>query len=152
MVLTAELSSPWQEGAEAELSSGRWGALWLTCRVCLSSPFTGNSHHISDRVFMPIISSKVVVVVAQSIQSCPALCDPMDCSPPGSSVHGILQARVLKWGALLSSRGLNPSLLCLLHWQAGSLTLVPSGKPLESIKSIYREGSVVVQKFLSSET
>ena len=30
---------------------------------------------------------------------CPSLCDPMDCSPPGSSVHGIFQARVLEWGA-----------------------------------------------------
>ena len=35
-------------------------------------------------------------------QSCPTLSDPMDCSPPGSSVHGILQARVLGWGAVAS--------------------------------------------------
>ena len=33
-------------------------------------------------------------------QSCPTLGDPMDCSPPGSSVHGIFQARVLEWGAI----------------------------------------------------
>ena len=33
-------------------------------------------------------------------QSCPTLCDPMDCSLPGSSVHGIFQARVLEWGAI----------------------------------------------------
>ena len=33
-------------------------------------------------------------------QSCPTLSDPMDCSPPGSSVHGILQARVLEWGVI----------------------------------------------------
>ena len=33
-------------------------------------------------------------------QSCPTLCDPMDCSPPGSSVHGILQARILGWVAV----------------------------------------------------
>ena len=33
-------------------------------------------------------------------QSCPTLCDPMDCSPPGSFVHGILQARILKWVAI----------------------------------------------------
>ena len=38
-------------------------------------------------------------------QSCPTLCDPMDCSPPGSSVHGILQARTLEWVAILFSRG-----------------------------------------------
>ena len=36
-------------------------------------------------------------------QSCPTLCDPMDCSPPSSSVHGILQARVLEWGAIAFS-------------------------------------------------
>ena len=42
---------------------------------------------------------------AKSLQSCPALCNPMDCSPPGSSVHGILQTRVLWWVAVPSSRG-----------------------------------------------
>ena len=36
-------------------------------------------------------------------QSCPTLNDPMDCSPPGSSAHGIFQARVLKWGAIAFS-------------------------------------------------
>jgi len=39
-----------------------------------------------------------------SIQSCPTLCDPTDCSPPGSSVHGILQARILEWVAISFSR------------------------------------------------
>ena len=38
-------------------------------------------------------------------QSCLTLCDPVDCSPPGSSVHGILQARILEWGAIAFSRG-----------------------------------------------
>ena len=38
-------------------------------------------------------------------QSCPTLCDPMDCSPPGSSIHGILQARILEWVAISFSRG-----------------------------------------------
>ena len=37
-------------------------------------------------------------------QSCPTLCDPMDCSLPGSSIHGIFQARVLEWGAIAFSR------------------------------------------------
>ena len=36
-------------------------------------------------------------------QSCPTLSDPMDCSPPGSSVHGIFQARLLEWGAIAFS-------------------------------------------------
>ena len=37
---------------------------------------------------------------AKSLQSCPTLCDPVDCSLPGSSVHGIFQARVLEWDAI----------------------------------------------------
>ena len=36
-------------------------------------------------------------------QSCPILSDPMDCSPPGSSIHGVFQARVLEWGAIAFS-------------------------------------------------
>ena len=44
-------------------------------------------------------------------QSCLTLCDPMDCSPLGSFVHGILQARVLEWGAISFSRGSNLGLL-----------------------------------------
>ena len=38
-------------------------------------------------------------------EPCPTFCDPMDCSPPGSSVHGILQARILEWIAMPFSRG-----------------------------------------------
>ena len=38
-------------------------------------------------------------------QSCPILCDPVDCSPPGSSVHGILQARIVEWIVIPFSRG-----------------------------------------------
>ena len=45
---------------------------------------------------------KVKVLVAQS---CLTLCDPIDCSPPGSSVRGILQARILEWVAIPFSRG-----------------------------------------------
>ena len=37
-------------------------------------------------------------------QSCPTLSDPMDCSLPGSSIHGIFQARVLEWGAIAFSK------------------------------------------------
>ena len=40
----------------------------------------------------------------QSLQSCPTLCDPVDCSPPGSSVHRIIQSRMLEWVAMPSSR------------------------------------------------
>jgi len=40
---------------------------------------------------------------AKSLQLCPTLCDPTHGSPPGSSIHGILQARVLEWGAIAFS-------------------------------------------------
>ena len=74
-----------------------------------------------------------VCVHAQSLRSFPILWDPIDCSPPGSSAHGILQARILEWFAISFSRGSSQSMdqthLSLLHWQAGSLPLTPTGKP-----------------------
>ena len=44
-------------------------------------------------------------VLAKSLQSCPTLCNHVDCSPPDSSVHGVLQVRILKWVTMPSSRG-----------------------------------------------
>ena len=71
-------------------------------------------------------------VLAKSLQSCPTLCDPMDYSPPGISVRGILQARIMEWVAIPSSRGSSQlrdgtHVLCLLHWRANSLPLAPPG-------------------------
>ena len=86
---------------------------------------------------------------AKSLQSCPTLCDPMDCSPPGSCVHGILQARILEWVAMPSSRVSSRPRdrthvsYGLLHWQASSLPLVPPGKPLVIFSSIQFSCSVV---------
>ena len=67
-------------------------------------------------------------------QSCPTLCDPMDYNLPDSSVHGIFQAR--RWVTchfflqrIFPTQGLNLSLWHPLHWQEGSLPLVPPGKP-----------------------
>jgi len=45
----------------------------------------------------------VAAAAAKSLQSCPTLSDPIDCSPPGSSIHGIFQAKVLEWGAIAFS-------------------------------------------------
>ena len=70
-------------------------------------------------------------VHAKSLQSYLTLCNPVDHSLPGSSVHGICQARILEWVAMPSSGGIfltqgsNPHVLYLLHWQAGSLPLAP---------------------------
>ena len=44
---------------------------------------------------------KAAAAAAKSLQSCPTLCDPIDGSPPGSPVPGILQARTLEWGAII---------------------------------------------------
>ena len=55
--------------------------------------------------------SSHVCVCAQLLQLCLTLCDRMDCSPPGSSVHGIPQARILEWVAISSSRDIpNPAI------------------------------------------
>ena len=72
---------------------------------------------------------------AKSLQSCLTLCDPMDHNLPGSSVHGILQARILKWIAMphlqgiFLTQGLNLHLFCLLHWSVGSLYQCHPGSP-----------------------
>ena len=72
---------------------------------------------------------------AKLLQSCPTLCDPLDCSPPGSSFREILQARVLEWVAMPSSRilptqGLN---LPLLHWQEVLYDKLHLGRPIIAI-------------------
>ena len=61
-------------------------------------------------------------------------CDPVDCSPPGSSVRGILQARILQDALLqgiFATQGSNLCLLCLLHWPQDSLLLRPLGSPID---------------------
>ena len=75
----------------------------------------------------------VCVCVHACAQSCPTLCGPLDCSTPGSSVHGIFQAKVLEWVVVSFSRGsswprdqTNPRLLRLLRWQV----LCHLGSPL----------------------
>ena len=76
-----------------------------------------------------------VCACAKLLQSCLILCYPIDCSLPGCSVHGILQPRILEWVAISFSRG--PSqprdqthVSCLLHWQTGSLPIVPPEKSI----------------------
>ena len=75
---------------------------------------------------------KVEVLVAQS---CPTFHKSMDCYPPGGPVHGILQARILKWVAMPFSRESSqlksPASPAL---QADSLTSEPSGKPIKTMK------------------
>ena len=51
-------------------------------------------------MYLQATLNPALVALAKSLQSCATLCDPIDGSPPGSSIHGIFQARVLEWGAL----------------------------------------------------
>ena len=72
-------------------------------------------------------------------QLCLTLCSPTDYSSPGSSVHEILQARILEWVAISFSKGSSLPRdwthisLGLMYWQAGSLPLAPPGKILHNI-------------------
>ena len=69
---------------------------------------------------------------AKSLQSDPTLCNPMDCSLPGFSVHGNSPGKNTRVGFQLLLQGIFPtqgSNLGLLHWQADALPLVPAGKP-----------------------
>ena len=71
-------------------------------------------------------SGQSAQVVLMRAQSCLTLCDPMDCSPPGSCIHGILHARILEWVAISFSRGIfltQGSNLCLLHLLIGRWVL-----------------------------
>ena len=67
-----------------------------------------NSHRKDRGAFVPWL---FLVSAAKSLQSCPTLCDPIDGSPPGSPVPGILQARTLEWVAISFSIGFASSLL-----------------------------------------
>ena len=92
-------------------------------------------------------------VHAQLIQLCPTLCNCMDCSPPGSSVHGISQARILKWVAMPSSRG--PSqprdrthVSCVFCIAGRFFTTEPPGKPLTDLSPVLKK-VLHIQEMLS---
>ena len=71
---------------------------------------------------------------AKSFQPCPTLCHPMDCSPAGSSVHGILQVRILEWVATPTCRGYSQHrdgtrIFFCSYIAGGFFTTEPPGKP-----------------------
>ena len=83
------------------------------------------------------IYARVCVYVCVCVQSCLTLHNPMDCSPPGSSVHGILQARILEWVACpplgdFPNPGIEPRSPAL---QSDSLPSEPPGKPSGVLES-----------------
>ena len=67
--------------------------------------FLSKGQHVKIEILGMETSTLLLCVHAQSLQLCPILCNPIDCSLPGSSVHEILQARILEWVDIPFSRG-----------------------------------------------
>ena len=93
----------------------------------------------------------LIVVSCIVTQSCPTFCDPMDYSPPGSSVRGILQARILEWVAIsfsgdLPNPGIEPRSPAL---QADSLPFEPPGKPSRMVILVLKSSKTVLRFLLS---
>ena len=109
-----------------------------------------NSWHVYILIYKLFFFSttkdfRISLCVCSVTQSYATFCDPMDCSLPGSSVHGILQARILEWLLFPSPEDLpdprirkifkKMHLLHLLHWQADSLPWEPPGKSQNKLSS-----------------
>ena len=102
------------------------------------------SWYISFFLSFKLLKMLCMCVHAKSLEAFPSLCDPMDCSPPGSSVHEILQARILEWVAMPSSRGSSWSrdwicnfyVTCIGRWV---LPLVPPGKIQDTVVYMQHE-------------
>ena len=101
---------------------------WIPCL------FTWNCHNIG------------YAAAAKLLQSCPTLSDPMDCSPPGSSIHGIFQARVLEWGATaFSEQGLHISFVS--NWFIYRCNMVFS----EVIKTYFAKSCLTTINFIQDQ-
>ena len=85
---------------------GAWRLSHWNTREGPPNMFLEEIHQIilSDHATPPSIPWETAAAAAKSIQSCPTLCDPIDGSPPGSTVPGILQARTLEWVAISFSK------------------------------------------------
>ena len=85
-----------------------WGS--HVCELCLSPVDLSYANSIISSAKTPGREEGSAAAAAKSLQSCPTLYNPIDGSPPGSPVPGILQARVLEWGAIaFSEEGPTPS-------------------------------------------
>ena len=82
----------------AESDTTEWRPTRLPCPWDSLGKNTGVGCHF-------LLQCMKVQSESEVAQSCPTLSDPMDCSPPGSSVHGIFQARALEWGAVYKAHG-----------------------------------------------
>ena len=77
--------------------------IYLVVEACCTSQYSFGNNMINNVMmvsFIEYLLCAAAVAAAKSLQSCPTLCDPIDGSPPGSPVPGILQARTLEWVAI----------------------------------------------------
>ena len=81
--------------------SSKWEKQFAQISMCVKRPREWEHSALGD---FPLFIHACVPSYFSHVQSCPTLCDPMDCSPPGSSVYEIFQARILEWVATHSSR------------------------------------------------
>ena len=91
---------PWTEepGGLQSMGSRRVGHNWSD--LAAPAAVVGKHSIKANKLYLLISASAIRTAAAKSLQSCPTLCDPIDRSPLGSSVPGILQARTLEWVAI----------------------------------------------------
>ena len=86
-------------------------------------------------------AKNMVCVCAKSLQSCPTLCDLMYCKLPGSSVHGIFQARILEWVAMPFSRGSSYSRdRTWVSWTVGRFFIIWATRDMVSLSFLFFSG------------
>ena len=96
--LLAICLTPWQTHLSSFLHIE-----WTHRKSSFFSIWSWKKLHILKFKLFQFEKVKVLVILCDSL--CPTLCNTMDCSPPGSTIHGILQARILEWVAIPFSRG-----------------------------------------------
>ena len=141
--MTAELQKAWGMGLEKGREPGLRKPGHRQPRAASDSLHQGTITALVLRLCslgqgLKFVFGEQWCVCAKSLQLCLTLCNPMDCSPPGSPVHGILQARILEWVAMPSSRKSSwprdrtRISYIYLHRQAGSLHYCHQGSLVNS--------------------
>ena len=160
---TLALKIPWMEepGRLQSMGSQRVRHDWATS-LSLFTFMHWRRKWQPTPVFLPGESQGWGSLVGCRVQSCPALCDSMDFSPPGPSVHGISQARILAWVAMPSSRGSSQSAdrVCIIwvscigrrvlyHWATGKAV---EQDPPVFFHYFWKENKSLIMQFYTRST
>ena len=122
----------WLEGFSHLTRFDQFKKKWLHLFKLVSSPDCENLafYHCVSGLLKHLVGTELVsthwICCCSVAKLCPTLCDPVDCSPPGSSVHEDFQSKRLEWVAISFSGGIFPTQelsLHLLHWQVDSSPL-----------------------------